>query len=299
MRTGVALGAMLLLGAAAKPPIERVVRGEGVVAGAVNDVPVRWRIDPGATGMPALRPEVAARAGLKPGMFTGMLMVGPVRRVAPTGVAKLTVGGATIKRRVTWPQGAGAGVDATIGPAGLDDKVVRFQLRDARPGERTVALPMSGGGGLFGAGWMPLYARVPLAGGTIDVRFDPRLAHSVVTAGAGQLLATAHDGRFTGTAERMAVVLDVERPVRRMRLARPFVVGPLALGEIHVRTADFGNASGIREEGAVDDPDEVTVVAKGKRDRRNFRLTLGGDQLARCSAIVFDKRAKQVRLTCG
>lgn len=284
---------------AASPPRERVLTGEGIVAGTINGAPVRWRIDPGATGMPTLRPEVAARAGLKPGMFTGVLMVGPVKRVAPTGVAKLTVGSVKLKRRVTWPQGAGAGVDGTIGPAGLEDQVIRFQLRPAMPGERTVALPLTGGGGPFGADWTPMLARVPLASGSIEVRFDPLLTHSVVSAGAGQLLAAAHDGRLAGEPERMRVVLDVERPVRRMRLARPFPVGPLAVSDIYVRTADYGNVSGIREDGDVVDPDEVTVVAAGKRDRRNYRLTLGNDVLARCSAIVFDKRAKQLRLTCA
>ena len=47
------------------------------------------------------------------------------------------------------------------------------------------------------------------------------------------------------------------------------------------------------------DPDEIVVVAKGNRDANRDRLTLGADLLDRCSSIIFDKPAKQIRLTCG
>lgn len=41
------------------------------------------------------------------------------------------------------------------------------------------------------------------------------------------------------------------------------------------------------------------MVAKGKRDAKRDRLTIGADLLDRCSAIVFDKPARQIRLTCA
>lgn len=52
-----------------------------------------------------------------------------------------------------------------------------------------------------------------------------------------------------------------------------------------------------RRHGAAD-PEEIVVVAKGKR-RTDGRLSIGADLLERCSSIVFDKPARQVRLTCG
>ena len=70
-----------------------------------------------------------------------------------------------------------------------------------------------------------------------------------------------------------------------------------AISELGVRTRDFGNASGIRQEG--DDPDEVIVAGDRRRGRQWDRLTIGADQLGNCSSITFDKRARQVRLTCA
>ena len=67
--------------------------------------------------------------------------------------------------------------------------------------------------------------------------------------------------------------------------------------ELGVRTADFGNASGIREEGG--DPDEVVVTGDRGRNRNRDRLSIGADLLSRCSSITFDKRAHEVRLTCA
>ena len=46
------------------------------------------------------------------------------------------------------------------------------------------------------------------------------------------------------------------------------------------------------------DPNEVVVTGKGKHDIKHDRLSIGADQLNRCSSIVFDKPAKQIRLSC-
>lgn len=84
--------------------------------------------------------------------------------------------------------------------------------------------------------------------------------------------------------------------MRTLRLARPFIVGPLAIAELGVRTGDFGNATAIREEGG--DPDEVVVTGERRRNRDRDRVAIGADQLRNCSSITFDKRARQVRLSC-
>lgn len=85
-----------------------------------------------------------------------------------------------------------------------------------------------------------------------------------------------------------------------MRLARPLPVGGLSLSSVGVRVADAGTVTAIPEAGAAPpDPAEVVVTGKGKkRDWRQDVLSLGADVLGRCSAIVFDKPAKQVRLSC-
>jgi hypothetical protein len=64
-----------------------------------------------------------------------------------------------------------------------------------------------------------------------------------------------------------------------------------------VRTSDFGNAGSIREEGG--DPDEIIVTGQRRRDNDRDRIAIGADLLANCSSLVFDKPARQIRLTCG
>lgn len=98
---------------------------------------------------------------------------------------------------------------------------------------------------------------------------------------------------------RAEIAFGVERPVRMMALDRPLAIGALSLTRIGVRTGDWGNAAGIAEAGSAD-PDEIVVTAKGrKRDPFRDRLAIGADVLARCSSVIFDKPARQIRLTCA
>jgi hypothetical protein len=110
-------------------------------------------------------------------------------------------------------------------------------------------------------------------------------------------LASAHDGRIGGDTQSLEIAFGIARPVRTLRLGRPLAIGPLALSTLGVRTADFGNAAAIREEGG--DPDEIVVTGRRRRDTGRDGIAIGADALARCSSIVFDKRARQIRLTCA
>lgn len=296
-KAAIGLAGLLLVGAKA-PPAERVVSGDGIGAATVNGTIGRIRIDPGATSMPVLDRAFAERAGLTSGMFAAGFMVGPTKLRGPTSVTTLAVGGKPFKRRVAWFDAKyAAGADGAIGPGGLPDRVIRFVLRPAVAGERTVALPMVDGGGL-GGGWGGLYATIPFRGAALKVRFDPHQPRTMVSAGLANSLANANGGAMTGAPSTATIVFGVERPVRRMRLATPLAVGMLSLAAIDVRVGDYGNASGIAEADVVPDPDEVVVTGKHKRDRSRDRLTIGGDALAGCSSIVFDKPAKVIRLTC-
>ncbi len=68
--------------------------------------------------------------------------------------------------------------------------------------------------------------------------------------------------------------------------------------QLSVRTADTGSTATIADADAPGDPDEVVVTGKGKHDPKKDWLSIGADQLGRCSSIVFDKPARQVRLSC-
>lgn len=288
---------LLLLGARA--PAERVVAAEGMVAATVNGTPGRLRISPAGTAMPLLTADWAARAGLRAGMFGVGYAVGPTVVDGSSAVARVGIGGAEVKRRVAWAAGSyRPAFDGMVGPGGVPEPVVRFALRPPRSGERTAALRMADGGGLFG-GWGERFALVEVGGRPMRVRFDPHARRTLATAGAGRRIAEAFGGALDGPISEEEIAFGIRRPVRAMTLVRPFAIGALRIDRLGVRTADFGNASGIGEAGAAPDPDEVVVTAKGKRNVARDRLTLGADVLARYSSIVFDKPTRLVRLTCG
>ncbi|WP_114953419.1 hypothetical protein [Sphingosinicella terrae] len=298
-RAAISVFAAIALTGAAEGPETLVVSGDGIVAATVNDAPGRIRIDPAAPSMAVLDQEWAGRAGLRRGMVGFGYLVGPHRIDGSSAVARIAVGeGAQARRRRV---GFGArpftrAADGVIGPGGLPQPVISFVLRDPLPGERTVSLPMADEGGLFG-GWGGIYALVELGGEPLRIRFDPHHPRTLATAGAGVRIAEAQDGTMSGAAEPVEIAFGIERPVRTLRLARPFAVGPLALTSLGVRTADFGNAGSIREEDA--DPDEIIVTGRRGRDTSRDRLSIGADALGRCSSITFDKPGRAIRLTCA
>lgn len=271
------------------------VAGNATTPTSVAGVPARLRIAPDAFGAPVVGPALAARAGLKGGLFEVVYVIGPVRVPGETAVTRIALGGEPVKRRVAWTaRDFAPGADVFVGPGGVPDPVVRFRLRAERAGERVLTLPMIGEGGLFGDRG-GLFASAPLNGAPVRLRFSLDLPATLANAGAARSLMEAHDGRLEEGTGSAAIAFGVARPVRRMRLSRPFAIGPLAIGALDVRVAD--GASGPPEAG-VADPNEVVVTAKGARDRRRDTITLGRDQLDRCSSLVFDKSARQVRLSC-
>lgn len=279
----------LLIGAA-KPATPLVVRGDGLVSATVGGASVRIRITPWAPAAPTLNPDFAARIGLRGGLFGFAVKVGPVKVGGQTSVTRFDFGTMTFRRRVVWfdrryePVGEGA-----VGPGGLPAEVIRFELRSPQPGERVATLP------LIQRPFQPTYTRVKVAGRDVDILFDPQHARTLATAGAGSAIAAAHGGQLVGATGKAEVAFGIDRPIRNLKLARPFAVGPISFDSVPVRIGDSGSVAGIADADA--DPEEVVVTAKGGAKRRDV-LIIGRDALARCSTIVFDKPAKVIRLSC-
>lgn len=298
--------------AADKPAPVRDVPVGGMIAATIDGTPVTLRVDPGAPGLVFMTSAAAERLGLKGGMMEFGYSVGGQGAMQATTVRPMTFGATHVKRRVGFPSpkktaiGArwvgrayAAVADGSIGPGVLPDSVVRIALRSPRAGERTVALPMVDGGGLLGR-LSGVFAQIMIGGQPVRVRFDPYHPRTTVTANAAALIAEAQGGTLTGTVESVEIAFGIARPVRTMTLSTPLLVGPLRLSALGVRTGDVGSAAAIPEaDAAPPDPDEIVVTARGKRDAKHDRLTLGADVLDRCSEIVFDQPQKQVRLTCG
>lgn len=293
------LGWAAVATAAEAPPAERLVPGEGMAEVPINRVPARLRIDPAAYSIPLLSEVVAKRAKLRPSDVTLTFAVGPQLVRGHTAMARL--GEMPVRATVAWaPRPFAAGLDGVIGPGGLTEPVIRFVFQKPLPGERTATLPMIGQDGPM-SGWGGLFARIEVGGAAMRVRFDPHHPHTLATANAGRRLATAYGGGMEEARFNTEIAFGIERPVRRMRLDRPVAIGPLSIVTLGVRTADVGNAAAIPDADAPPpDPDEIVVVARDKRhDPERDRLSLGADVLRRCSSLVFDKPAREIRLTCA
>lgn len=271
-----------------------VVTGDRTVDARVQQQPARLRLDPGAPSMPVFNPDFATRAGFRSGWIGTMAVVGPVRVHGQSAVIRLDLGGGEFKRRATWfaaPFTRGA--DGVVGPGGLPQPRIRYDMHPPQPGERRVALPLAD----FGAAGMGV--RIPAGERTIDVTFTMESAPSLATAVAGAAIAGSHGGKFDREPENMDIQLGVVRPVRHLALATPFAVGPLALSEMMVRTGDFGSAGAIPDANAPPpDPDEIVVTGEKKQKPRRVKLAIGSEALARCSSILFDKPARTVTLSC-
>jgi len=288
---------LFALTGASKPATQRVISGNGMVDGQVNGVAARYRIDPAGGGAPLLTTSIAERAKLSAGFFKFGFTLGGQKVGLRTAVTRIDFGSGSIRRRVAWSDRAYArGVDVLIGPGGLPEPIVRFALRPSMPGERTMVLKMVDGGGLFGSAF-GLFALIDVGGAPLRVRFDPFHARTLVTANAAVRLAQANGGRVAGTPQPVEIVFGIARPVRALVLQRPVIVGPLSFTTMGVRTGDYGSTSSIPDRDL--DPDEIVVVGKVRPDPRRDRLTIGADLLDTCSSIVYDKPAKQIRLTCA
>ncbi|MBX9796295.1 hypothetical protein [Sphingomonas sp.] len=287
---GLALG---LCGSAtgARKDAELIVRGDGIYDGRVNDAPARLRLTPWAPSAPTLNDDIVPKAGLHAGLFGFAVKVGPTKVRGNTSVARMSFGKYSYRRRVVWfDRRYDAGADGALGPGGLPAEVIRFELRPAQGGERTVALTM------IENHFRPTYARVPMGKRNIIMLFDPQHETTVATAGAGAALAEVLGGQLSGAQGSAEVAFGIRRPVRTLKLERPLQIGPLSLTQVAVRIGDGGSVAGIKDADA--DPEEVVVSAKGGEDRRDV-VIVGRDHLARCSSIVFDKKAKQIRLSCA
>ena len=307
-RTSSLVMALALMGASA-PPTERLIAGAGLVDVSLAGEPARLRVDPAAPGMILMSKAFAQNRELRMSKRLGIgfvYAIGSDRVTSSTAVTKVDLGGGVEKRRVGWSARPFSPVaDGSIGPAGLPDPIVRFQLQRSQAGEWTIRLPMTRFGFaefVFGGGWQPSSAEIEIDGAPMRIIFDPHHARSLATAGAAVRLSRAYGGATSGEAVPTEIFFGVKRPVRTLTLARPMQIGALSITTLGVRTSDFGNAGLIPEAGVVPppaDPNEIVVTAKGKkRDTSHDVISLGADLLGRCSSIVFDKPAKQIALTC-
>lgn len=276
------------------------VAGDAALAVKVNGVPAQLLVNPGEPNQLNCTLAFAARAGLVASGAGSIAQIGPVEVIGSYAETVLKLRGRTTIVPVVWPTTSfRAPTDCAIGPTVFDADTVRFELHPPGPGESSVTLPyLSRGMSAYYT-----YAQIDMAGVPVGVRFDLYRRKTVATASAALAIASALGGRVVGPIGRTEIAFGVERPIRRMELATPLQVGPLVLRVVNARVADWGDASHIRSNRFDADEavgDDIVVVARKRKPHGGNRwLRIGADDLAQCSAIVFDQPARTITLTCA
>ena len=281
-----------------------VVPADHPITAQIGGQPVQLQLRTGSIDRLTLNPPVAARLGLKPATIMGKanLNIGGKRVLRGRNtVAKGQLAGAPFKGRVIWFEGAAPlPGDGAVGPMVLPaPKVVVTlgQVADVKGHN----FPLVGDQNstshavVRGEGYAFLM--------TLGVEQQARLP--IASAATGADLAAALGGRLEGAPWQEEILLGVTRPVRRLVLDRPLVVGPWAFREIAVRVRDLVDASATLapdQQAIADaeaDPAEIAVVASSGKGRGVARfLSLGRPQLANCARLEINKPARMLSVHC-
>ena len=194
----------------------------------------------------------------------------------------------------------------TIGPFALPHWRVRvnWSVPFAGPVRQVLQLPLMGGIDRAAYGILQTGRRMMAVG--VDVR--TRRPLPLVTAATAADLAADLGGRFVGEPWQMEILMGVRRPVRRLELDRPLMIGPIRITALAVRTGGPRDGTMTLERGqqipldAEEDPDTVQIRGRTLRQRAAARyIMLSRTQLEAhgCSSLLVDKAANSYELTCA
>jgi hypothetical protein len=250
-----------------------------------------------------LNDEIIKRLGIRPAFFNGFT----VAKIGPTTVLKgrntsvdYTVAKVDTDYRLVWFLGLNRpGTAGSIGPAGIPIDAVRIRL----PGPGTKPYNFAMAGDLNSHSATRYATRAYRFGLSFAVESTAR--YPIASAAAGAAIAKAHGGTVSTETWDEEVMLGIRRPVRRVDLARPLVIGPFSFSTIAVRVRDARDATGSGAAlpppppGPDDDPSEIAVTAKLYRGPPPIQmLTIPASALATCSSLEYDKKLREIRLGC-
>jgi hypothetical protein len=295
--------ALLLLAAAPPPAITLPV--DAPILASVNGQTFALSVATGSVDRITLNPDTVARLGIKPAGLFGKADMRIGRSRVLTGrnaIGQIELAGVRFNQRMFWFAGAAPlPQQGSIGPQALPQGVVIVQLQ---PGAGpTFALPLYGNNnsGSYGV----VRGRGYGFGLSVDVKGRTRLP--LASAAVGADLAAALGGRLVGEPWEEEIFLGIRRPVRRLVLDSPLIIGPFRFTEISVRVTDRRDGTAQLADGqqaiidADDDPAEIVVRAgSGKQRKAIYVLTLSRNQLEAqgCTSVIYDKIGGQMRLAC-
>lgn len=268
--------------------------GDYVVPVTINGKPYRWEVEPDGGAARVVNADIAKALALKPSMIGGLHMVGPIRLKAASDSARIDYGGKVQKDRLFWFDRAASAIsDGAIHPTMLPNSKVRFVLAPKTVNERETVMPLEGAG-MFGVGGG--YGKFAYGDIELQISFSLKRFETLMTAPVGVELAAGQGGAYSEQQRQALIRFGVERPVRLLRFGRPLLLFDRPLTTALVRVSDFGDASTIADETAMDQ-DEIVVTGKARKKAR-YSLTLGRDFLNGCSSLTYDMKAKLIRLSC-
>jgi hypothetical protein len=278
-----------------------VVPPDRIIQGTINGQPVRYEFTGSLPTYSIIDPQVAKRLGLKAQFLpvfgrsvnTGKLNLGKTAKV------NYSVGTQSGYRSITWysrPDSQSG--DISLSLSSIEEPVVTYMLRPQQNSERLFAMPLK-------------YFSENIPGTTVQdsknkifIIFDFRQESNVANASMAINLVAENGGGFITDQGRILTTIRTERPARTLKLGRPLLVGPLQLSLIDVLTNARGNAKPIPNANVKIAPareDEIVVVANRKVKRGNEDaqfLSIGTQALSACSSITFDRKLKEIRMSC-
>lgn len=278
-----------------------IVPPDRIIQGTINSQPVRYEFNGSLPSYFIIDPEVATRLGLKAGFLpalgrsynTGKVSFGKSAKVDYTLGSKSGRGDVVWHKRPDSKNG-----DISLGLSSIQEPIVTFMLRPQQPSERLFMLPLR-----ILNGEAPGTA-VKDGKNEIFVIFDFRQEANVANASMAVNLVAENGGAFVANEGRIMTTVTTERRARMLELDRPLKVGPLQLSRIDVLIDARGNAKPIPTgkiipQKAQEDEIVVTAHRKVKRGNEDAQfLSIGRDALSACSSITFDRKLREIRMSC-
>lgn len=300
-QAGLVLTLLVALTAAAPPPLLELKAGDSIPV-VINGETLRIAVETDNLDRLVLNATTVARLGLEPATLKGKATV----KIGPTVVLRgrnrpldHSIAGAMSGDRIVWFDDLDASkADGSIGPWSIPHD--RVALRLPGTGAERFSFPLSGS--VDSLSFTMIQASDYRFGMTIGVNNPSR--YPVASAAAGADIAKALGGVASTESWDEEVLLGIRRPVRRVDLATPLVIGPWRFSTIAVRVRDARDGMGAG--GAIpqamsddDDPAEITVTANAANGPRPiYTLNIGAAALAPCSRIEYAKADRQIRLDC-